>query len=254
MDETKLALEAKRNLLRHTLATLAYRGAKVVRDAPNDFATFRAHETVRTPGEVLAHIGDLLDWALRTAHGEYVFKVRLEMPSLQVDLTSLLNTEGKPVYPDASKPPAAPASIGEVKAVNEHQLLLIERDNLGDAPPPPRHKKIYLLDLQAADDEGRVTKSLLLDLLSIPDPRGIGGAGDFFRMPFYTIESVHVVDRRTLLVACDNNYPFSSGRSRSRAADRQGPLAADDTEIILVELGTELDVDPRLLPAGAKPR
>lgn len=95
---------------------------------------------------------------------------------------------------------------------------------------------------------------MLVDLLAIPDPSGIGGDGDFFRFPFYTIESVHVVDARTLLVASDNNFPLSSGRSRSRSADRSGPLAADDTELILVRLGKPLDVDPRLLPASGKLR
>ena|SRR5438876_9826536 len=59
----------KRELLRHTIATLAYRGAKAVRDAPDSFASFRASETTRTPVEILAHIGDLLDWALSIAKG-----------------------------------------------------------------------------------------------------------------------------------------------------------------------------------------
>jgi hypothetical protein len=57
---------------------------------------------------------------------------------------------------------------------------------------------------------------------------------------------VHVVDERTLLVASDNNFPFSNGRSRSRTVDRKGPFAADDTDIILIRLATPLDVDSRL--------
>lgn len=61
--------DEKRDLLRHTLATLAYRGAKAVRDAPDSFATFKASETTRTPAEILAHIGDLFDWALSIAQG-----------------------------------------------------------------------------------------------------------------------------------------------------------------------------------------
>ena len=61
--------EPKRELLRHTVATLAYRGAKAVRDAPESFASFRASKTTRTPAEILAHIGDLLDWALSIAKG-----------------------------------------------------------------------------------------------------------------------------------------------------------------------------------------
>jgi hypothetical protein len=59
--------DQKREMLRHTVATLAYRGAKAVRDAPESFASFKASETTRTPGQILAHIGDLLDWGLSIA-------------------------------------------------------------------------------------------------------------------------------------------------------------------------------------------
>jgi hypothetical protein len=58
-----------RELLRHTLATLAYRSGKAVRHAPEDFAAFQAGEGVRTPGQILAHMGDLFDWALSIAAG-----------------------------------------------------------------------------------------------------------------------------------------------------------------------------------------
>src|SRR5437660_10380681 len=56
-------------MLRHTVATLAYRGAKAVRGAPETFAAFHASETTRTPAQILAHVGDLLDWALSIAKG-----------------------------------------------------------------------------------------------------------------------------------------------------------------------------------------
>jgi len=62
--------DSNRELLRHTVATLAYRGAKAVRDAPDSFASFKASPTTRTPAEILAHIGDLLDWALSIAKGD----------------------------------------------------------------------------------------------------------------------------------------------------------------------------------------
>ena len=61
--------DSKREMLRHTVATLAYRGAKAVRDAPDSFASFKASPTTRTPAEILAHISDLLDWALSIAQG-----------------------------------------------------------------------------------------------------------------------------------------------------------------------------------------
>jgi hypothetical protein len=62
-------IESERALLRHTLATLAYRAAKPLRDAPPMFAAFRAAPGTRTAVEILAHMGDLLDWALSIAQG-----------------------------------------------------------------------------------------------------------------------------------------------------------------------------------------
>jgi hypothetical protein len=61
--------DTKREMLRHTVATLAYRGTKAVRGASDSFASFKASETTRTPAQILAHIGDLLDWALSIAKG-----------------------------------------------------------------------------------------------------------------------------------------------------------------------------------------
>jgi hypothetical protein len=61
--------DTKREMLRHTVATLAYRGGKAVRGAPDSFFSFRASETTRTPVQILAHISDLLDWALSIAKG-----------------------------------------------------------------------------------------------------------------------------------------------------------------------------------------
>jgi hypothetical protein len=58
-----------RELLRHTVATLAYRGGKALRGAPAGFSTFRAKEGSRSAGEILAHVSDLFDWALSLADG-----------------------------------------------------------------------------------------------------------------------------------------------------------------------------------------
>jgi hypothetical protein len=54
-------------VLRHTLATLGYRGAKVLRDAPAGFASFKPGDASRSAGQILAHMGDLMDWALSIA-------------------------------------------------------------------------------------------------------------------------------------------------------------------------------------------
>jgi hypothetical protein len=62
-------MNEKRELLRHALATIAYRGGKAVREAPESFATFKVHAASRTPSEILAHVGDLFDWALSLAKG-----------------------------------------------------------------------------------------------------------------------------------------------------------------------------------------
>jgi hypothetical protein len=61
--------DPKRELLRHTVATLAYRGGKAVRNAPAGFAEFRGCPSGRTAGRILAHVGDLLDWGLSIAQG-----------------------------------------------------------------------------------------------------------------------------------------------------------------------------------------
>lgn len=58
-------------LLRHTVATLAYRAEKVLRDVPPDFADLRVSPTSRSPLEILLHLGDLLEWAERLARGEH---------------------------------------------------------------------------------------------------------------------------------------------------------------------------------------
>jgi hypothetical protein len=60
---------AARDLLRHTIATLAYRAGKAVRDVPPSFGSFVANPGSRTPAHLLAHMGDLLDWALSMAQG-----------------------------------------------------------------------------------------------------------------------------------------------------------------------------------------
>ena len=58
-----------KQLLRHTVATVAYRAGKVLRDAPASFASFRPAPSVRSPIEILSHMGDLFDWALGLAQG-----------------------------------------------------------------------------------------------------------------------------------------------------------------------------------------
>ena len=73
-DATELAL-GKRTMLRHAVATLAYRGSKAIRSAPPEFAAFRASDVTRTPLQLIAHLGDLFDWALSLAEGDQRWNV-----------------------------------------------------------------------------------------------------------------------------------------------------------------------------------
>lgn len=75
-----MTLDSKREVLRHLLATVAYRGGLAVTDAPDGFGTFRAHETTRTPGELLAHIGDLLEGSLHLVKGNLVHIASAPLP------------------------------------------------------------------------------------------------------------------------------------------------------------------------------
>ena len=58
-----------RELLRHAVATLSYRAAKAIRGASPTFAEFRAGASSRSAVEIVAHMGDLFDWALSMASG-----------------------------------------------------------------------------------------------------------------------------------------------------------------------------------------
>ena len=109
-------------------------------------------------------------------------------------------------------------SIGDLTQL-EHGLLVIERDNGQGATA--LFKKIYRLDLNRVAADGFLVKQPIVDLLTISDPAGISlparpgdlGIGTTFSFPFQTIESVLPLDDGRLLVANDNNFPFSSGRT-----------------------------------------
>ena len=69
-DMSHTPSESVHPLLRHMLATIAYRGGKAIRNAPADFGSFRAEGSMNTPATLLAHIGDLIEWAHRWCRGE----------------------------------------------------------------------------------------------------------------------------------------------------------------------------------------
>jgi hypothetical protein len=73
-------VDVKREVLRHVVATVAYRGGIAVSGAPEDFAAFRIGGDVRTPGDILAHIGDLLEGSLYLLKGELVYLTSSPLP------------------------------------------------------------------------------------------------------------------------------------------------------------------------------
>ncbi len=70
----------ERALLRHCVATLAYRAGKAVRGAPDTFGDWRSGDATRTPVQILAHMGDLMDWGLELARGHHVWRTATPLP------------------------------------------------------------------------------------------------------------------------------------------------------------------------------
>ena len=135
-------------------------------------------------------------------------------------------------------------NIGDFNMIDADTGLIIERDNgegLADtacngAPKPDcqnvpaKFKRVYKISLKDADAEGFVRKIGYVDLLNIQDPKGlarVGGKGGVFTFPFVTIEDVDIVDAQHIVVANDNNLPYSSGRQLGRN---------DDNEFILLHV------------------
>jgi glycerophosphoryl diester phosphodiesterase len=130
-------------------------------------------------------------------------------------------------------------AIGDFAVVNDNEYLVIERDNnQGNAA---KFKKIYKVDFFQKDDSGYVAKEEVADLLNIQDPDDLNkDSSSTYKMPFQTIEDLLVIDQTTILVANDNNYPFSLGR----------PPAIDNNEIVVLQLGQSLNLDPKVGLAG----
>ncbi|MEO1390692.1 MAG: glycerophosphodiester phosphodiesterase family protein [Cyanobacteria bacterium J06634_6] len=127
-------------------------------------------------------------------------------------------------------------AIGDFTPINDSEYLVIERD--GRQGAEAAFKKIFKVDLSEVNADGFVEKTEVVDLLNISDPDDLNGDGETtFDFPFVTIEDVLVLDEDTILVANDNNYPFSTGRSDTEI---------DNNEIIQIKLSEPLNLDPRL--------
>jgi glycerophosphoryl diester phosphodiesterase len=130
-------------------------------------------------------------------------------------------------------------AIGDMTVINANEYLVIERD--GGQGADAKFKKIFKIDISKKDANGFFAKEEVADLLNIKDPNDLNKDGSStYKMPFVTIEDVLVIDETTILVANDNNYPFSIGR----------PPAIDNNEIVVLQLDKPLNLDPRVGQAG----
>ncbi len=135
-------------------------------------------------------------------------------------------------------------NIGDFNMIDADAGLIIERDNgeglpqdacNGPARPdcqnvPAKMKRVYKVSLKDADAAGFVKKVGYIDLLDIADPNGVarrGGGNGRFTFPFVTIEDMDVVDADHIVVANDNNLPYSAARK---------PNLQDDNELILLRV------------------
>ncbi|PWV99219.1 hypothetical protein DFR52_104512 [Hoeflea marina] len=132
-------------------------------------------------------------------------------------------------------------AIGDFNFIDATRALVIERDNgegepslkcAGEAKPdcfpsPAMVKHVVLIDTASVDAEGYVRRIGQIDLMNIADPDNRariatdGGEAGRFSLPFFTIEDVMRVDETHIMVAVDNNLPFSSGRKLNAAADNE---------------------------------
>src|SRR5271156_3330769 len=79
-DSDSATDQTANDLLRHTLATVAYRGGKALRGAPEGFAETKACDGARTADETLAHVGDLFDWAVSLVEGRQTWNNSKPLP------------------------------------------------------------------------------------------------------------------------------------------------------------------------------
>ena len=122
---------------------------------------------------------------------------------------------------------AAGVAIGDMTALNDHEFIIIERNNATATGGGTPFKKLFRIDINRVDAQGYVSKTELVDLMNIADPNDLNGDGKTsFTFPFVTIESVLVLDENTLLIANDNNYPGTGGRD----------LGSDNTEFLKIQL------------------
>ena len=144
--EPPAALSA-RDLLRHALATVAYRAGKVLRDTPEGFAEFRAAADTRKAARILAHMGDLMDWGLHLAEGEHVWN---DSPPLEWDaevdrfFTALAAFDARLADPDGRLARQIADGRTPEQIVAEFYLRALSRE------PSPAEREQWQRELTAA--------------------------------------------------------------------------------------------------------
>ena len=123
--------------------------------------------------------------------------------------------------------------IGDMTTVNEHEFLVIERDNERGANA--KLKKIFRIDINVKDEDGYILKEEIVDLLNMVDPNNLAGFGRKFTFPYECIEDVAILNPTTLVVLNDNNYPNEGGR---------GIGVKNNNEFLLLKLEKPLDTAP----------
>ncbi len=125
-------LDPERTLLRHTLATLAYRSRKVLADVPPGFPLFRPAPEARSAVEILAHMGDLFDWALGLAEERQAWRNADALPwneEVSRFYGALRAFDDRLAHPTELKPSCASLFQGPVADALTHlgQLALLRR-------------------------------------------------------------------------------------------------------------------------------
>jgi hypothetical protein len=176
-------------------------------------------------GMALNKSGDKLYTLLeRTVSGDPMGTLRIN----EFDLATEAYTGKQFVYPLD----AAGTNIGDMTALDDTRFIVLERNGGTATNTTVPFKKVYLIDIGGLAAGGTVAKTELVDLMNLADPDDLNADGStVFTFPYVTIENVLVLNKRTLLVVNDNNFPYGGGRE----------LASDNTEFLRITLAQPLN-------------
>lgn len=126
-----------RQMLRHALATLAYRAGRALGGAPESFAGFTIGDHPKTPAMILAHMGDLAEWGLSAAKGKQIWRDPVPLPWAEEVRRFFSALEAFDEYLASDKPLGYPAEKlfqGPVADALTHtgQIAMLRR--LADCP------------------------------------------------------------------------------------------------------------------------